>query len=74
MSRELSARLVVQYNDRYNSWDVDPLITYRINPFSIFYIGSTNDFRELNPIDDGRNGWALTSRQYFLKLQYLFRI
>ncbi|UCH85040.1 MAG: hypothetical protein JSW50_04950, partial [Candidatus Latescibacterota bacterium] len=74
MTRRLSARLVLQYNDRYNSWDVDPLITYRINPFSIFYIGSTNDFRELNPIDDGRTGWTLTSRQYFLKLQYLFRI
>jgi hypothetical protein len=74
VSRELSARLILQYNDRYNSWDVDPLITYRINPFSIFYIGSTNDFRDLNPLDDGRNGWTLTSRQYYLKLQWLFRL
>ncbi|MEJ2722518.1 MAG: DUF5916 domain-containing protein [bacterium] len=74
VSRALSARVVLQYNDRYNSWDVDPLISYRINPFSIFYIGSTNDFRNLNHADDGREGWTLTGRQYFMKLQWLFRL
>ena len=27
-SRELSMRVVVQYNDRYNTWDFDPLRAY----------------------------------------------
>ncbi|UCG52974.1 MAG: carbohydrate binding family 9 domain-containing protein [Candidatus Latescibacterota bacterium] len=74
VTRELSARVVLQYNDRYDGWDFDPLITYRLNPFSIFYIGSTHDFRDLNPIDHGREGWTLTNRQYFLKIQYLFQL
>ncbi len=74
MLRELSARLVLQYNDRYDSWDVDPLVTYQINPFSIFYVGAARDYQDLSLEEDGRQGWTLTNRQYFLKLQYLFRI
>jgi hypothetical protein len=80
LTRELSARLVVQYNDSANpwgswqAWDTDPLITYRINPFSIFYIGSTHDYRDLNQQDHGREGWTLTDRQYFMKVQYLFQL
>jgi hypothetical protein len=74
LSRELSARLVLQYNDRYNSWDIDPLITYRINSLSVFYIGSTQNYRDMNPLEDGRDGWMLTNRQYFLKFQYLIRL
>jgi hypothetical protein len=72
--RELSARLIVQYNDRFDSWDVDPLITYRINPFSIFYVGSTRDYRRFDGEEDPLDGWALARRQYFMKVQYLFQL
>lgn len=71
--RELSARLVVQYNDSRDIWEVDPLITYRLSPLSIFYIGSTQDYRDLSLEDDGIEGWKLTDRQYFLKMQYLLQ-
>ncbi len=71
--RELSARLVIQHNDRYNTWDVDPLIAYRLSPLSVFYVGSTRDYRNLTLEEDGREGWTLTDRQYFLKLQYLLQ-
>lgn len=74
ISRELSTRLIMQYNDRWDAWDVDPLVTYRLNPFSIFYIGSTRDYRDLSFEEDGRDGWTLTDRQYFLKVQYLFQL
>lgn len=89
LSRELSVRLVLQYNDRRslrwddndekyykttNSWDIDPLITYRLNPFTVLYVGSTHDFRDLALEEDGRDGWTQTGRQYFMKLQYLFQI
>ena len=73
-SREFSLRLVTQYNDRHDRWDVDPLLTYRINSLTVFYIGSTHRYRDLVLEDDGRSGWALADRQFFLKLQYLFQI
>jgi hypothetical protein len=73
-SRELSARLVVQYNKFDRIWEADPLVTYRLNPFSIFYVGSTRDYRDLDPVEYGIKGWRLTDRQYFIKLQYLFQI
>jgi len=74
VTRELSTRFVVQYNDFAQRWEFDPLITYRLNPLSIFYIGSTMDREDLNLADDGRQGWHLTHRQYFMKLQYLFQL
>lgn len=74
LSRELSMRLVTQYNDRYNTLDVDPLITYRINSLTMFYVGSTHDYRDFTYAEDAREGWDLTERQFFMKLQYLFQI
>lgn len=74
LSREFSLRLITQYNDRYRTWDIDPLLTYRINSLTVFYIGSTRRYRNLTLIDDGLDGWNMTDRQYFVKLQYLFRI
>jgi len=79
VNRALSLRLVMQYNDRsfygdhYKSWDIDPLITYKINPFSVFYIGSTHDISKIFDQQDQRNEWKQSSRQFFMKLQYLFR-
>ncbi len=74
VSRELALRLVVQYDDFDETWEADPLVTYRLNPFSIFYVGSTRDYAPLDPDHDGLRDWRLTDRQYFMKLQYLFQI
>lgn len=74
VSRRLSLRLISQYNDRWNSWDVDPLIAYRVNSLSVFYLGSTHDYRDLSLAEDGAEGWTLTERQFFLKFQYLFQL
>ncbi len=74
MTREFSLRLVSQYNDRYRTWDVDPLLTYQINSLTLFYFGSTHDYRVYDYEMDGRDGSDLTGRQFFMKLQYLFRI
>jgi len=73
-TRELFVRLVVQYNDFWERWDVDPLLTYRLNPFSLFYIGSTYDYNYLYSYSDQRDRWMLSQRQYFVKLQYLFQL
>ena len=68
-TRELSTRLVVQYNDFSGQLDVEPLVSYRLNPFSIFYVGSTHDFVDF----DGPYGLTETGRQIFFKFQYLIR-
>lgn len=84
MSRQLSLRLVVEYENYRElgcntdeQWSIDPLLTFRLNPFSIFYVGSAYDY-ETKPKTDC-NGTVsdsnqLTSRQFFMKLQYLFQI
>jgi hypothetical protein len=99
--RNLSLRLVVQYNDarelagfevvdetlvsvyyETKAWSVDPLLTLRLSAFSMFYVGSTQNYQDMDAwqVDnDGGlpsrfSGNRLTSRQFFMKLQYLFQI
>ncbi len=68
-TRELFVRLVAQYDQFYDRFDIEPLIYYKLNPFSIFYIGSTLDYNYYS-----ENNWRNTQRQYFVKFQYLFQI
>lgn len=73
-TRRLSVRLVNEYDAFSDAWGVDPLITYRINPFSVFYVGATYDylrFEELTTPGE-QPGTKLQTRQFFVKLQYLF--
>lgn len=83
-NRELSLRLVLQYNDfripdfgvSSRQWDIDPLITYRLSSFSVFYVGSTSNYRgyETTSINSAHQiDWKLSRRQFFMKLQYLFQ-
>jgi len=78
LSRELSMRLITQYDDFYKRWDIDPLVTYRISPFTLFYVGTTYDYRSMDKCDmDGKilaTSMRLCSRQFFMKLQYLFQV
>jgi hypothetical protein len=74
-TRELSARLVAEYDGFDDVVRFEPLITYRINPFSVFYAGSSHRFD--NPETDiGTTGHQLrpTDRQFFAKFQYLFQV
>ena len=73
-NKQLSIRLVVQYNDNGDNWDIDPLLTYRLSPFSMIYFGSTHDITQLNGDQPAQKTWKQTSQQFFMKLQYLFRI
>jgi hypothetical protein len=75
-TRELSVRLVVQYDDYYRQWDIDPLLTYRLSSFSVFYVGSTFDYNEyftVNSNETINSQWKQSQRQFFMKLQYLFQ-
>ena len=72
-NRELSFRLVVQYDDFDQAWDIDPLLTYRVSSFSVLYVGSAYDYANLVVEPDPQSRWKMTSRQFFVKLQYLFQ-
>jgi hypothetical protein len=56
-------------------WEFDPLLTYRLNSFSVFYLGSTHDLRDFNAAyADRGTDFQLTDRQFFTKIQYLLQI
>jgi len=77
----------VRYNRAQKNWNIFPLLTYRINPFTIFYVGMTGNYNDLGQsafdgyytpeyYDYNRNidrDWSLDNRQFFMKLQYLFQ-
>jgi len=66
-TRQLMARLVTQYDDFDSNFDIEPLLSYKLNPFTIFYIGSTHAYEQF----DGHDGITQTEQQFFLKFQYL---
>lgn len=72
-SQALNLRLIFQYNSFDHIFDVNPLISYKLNPFTIFYIGSTHTYSDLE-VPNSPSKYTLSGRQYFLKLQYLWRL
>ena len=73
-SRRFMLRAIVQYNDFRESFEVDPLLTYRINPFTAFYVGSTHDYITFDRNGDDASRYLRQSqRQFFFKFQYLIR-
>lgn len=68
-SPELYIRLITQYDSFDKSVEFFPLLSYKLNPFTIFYIGSTQSLSDFgDPF-----GMRQTARQFFVKLQYLWR-
>ncbi len=63
-------RLIAQYNDFSREFELDPLFSYKLNPFSVFFIGSTHSVSDFGTLEQFRQ----TNRQFFIKFQYLFRI
>ena len=74
-NRNLFARLQFQYDQFNDAFSVDPLISYKWNPFTVLYAGSTHNFEQ---IDDGtlNNKTTLkeSSRTIFIKFQYLWQL
>lgn len=80
LGRALSARVIVQYDGFEHGLSVEPLLSYKLNAFTIFYAGSTAGWVDLDATRSPRHdpagaarGFEPVSRQYFFKLQYLFR-
>ncbi|MFW6079807.1 MAG: DUF5916 domain-containing protein, partial [Gemmatimonadota bacterium] len=68
-NRELRLRLFGQYDGFDETLGLQPLLSYELNPFSVFFVGATLDYRR----GDARDGLRARERQLFLKLQYLFK-
>jgi hypothetical protein len=72
-TRNFFLRLVVQYDSFDKRFDIDPLFSYKWNPFTIFYIGSTHDLADYGN-SPNRSRLVETNRQFFAKFQYLFKL
>ncbi|MCL7926566.1 MAG: carbohydrate binding family 9 domain-containing protein [marine benthic group bacterium] len=77
-NRELFFRVIVQWDDFGGNFSFEPLLTYRLNPFTVFYVGATSGYSDYGRRDDldlpTEAGLVQTSRQFFLKFQYLLRL
>ena len=62
-------RVIGQYDQFNKAFDFYPLFSYKLNPYTICYAGSTYSL-----VDYSQSyGVRMTARQFFLKLQYLIR-
>jgi hypothetical protein len=68
-SSELFARFICQYDQFAKQLHLDPLISFKLNPFTVCYVGSNHNFTKF----DEPYGLTKTVRQYFVKLQYLWQ-
>lgn len=73
-SKNLFTRLIVQYDSFGEQLQVYPLLYYKANPFTKFYIGMTDYLNYYDqPGLNGYRGFKQTDRQFFVKFQYLIR-
>ncbi len=76
-SREWFLRLVAQYDSFRRSLTLEPLLSYRINAFSAIYLGSSHRAQDVELTGGGappyRTEFREDQRQFFFKVQYLFR-
>lgn len=77
-TRELFLRFVLQYDDFDGVVNVEPLLSYELNPFTVFYVGANVngqdfDHKSFDPLDRTGDGFEPTSWQYFFKFQYFYR-
>lgn len=73
LNKDITIRLISEYNSFSGSLYLNPLASYKPNPFTIFYFGFTDMFNDVET-PNGQPKFVLTDRQFFLKIQYLFRM
>ena len=77
--KDFSLRIITEYSSADKYFYINPLISYRPNPFTIFYFGFTHQYNNLELPSSASNyypdsKYTLSTRQFFLKFQYLFRL
>ena len=66
-------RVLVQYDMFSRVFNVDPLLSYKWNPYTILFIGASQNISELTNAA-GFSNYVETNRQFFLKFQYLWSL
>jgi Domain of unknown function (DUF5916)/Carbohydrate family 9 binding domain-like len=69
-SREWFMRLVLRYGGGSRDVSIEPLLSYKMNPFTIFYLGAAHRRVDLNMGTD----YSPSSYYLFAKFQYLFKV
>ncbi len=71
---KLYTRLISEYDSFNEEFQFYPLVSYKANPFTKFYIGMTSYITNFDePGTSGFRNYHQTSRQFFVKFQYLIR-
>ncbi|MBI5403170.1 MAG: carbohydrate binding family 9 domain-containing protein [Ignavibacteriae bacterium] len=73
IDKNFALRLITQYDSFSGNFNFNPLFSFKLNPFSIFYVGSTFNYDDITN-SNGVPRYTLSGRQYFLKFQYLWRM
>ena len=79
-TKSLFLRLVTEYVDSAKYVQIDPLLSYKINPFTVFFVGSSHSMMEYQDDPDTKEieiqneRYREASRVFFVKFQYLFRV
>jgi hypothetical protein len=68
-TKRLFIRMISQYDSFNNEIQLYPLIYYKVNPFTVFYAGMTDYMDKFDPPYD----YKRTTREFFVKFQYLIR-
>jgi hypothetical protein len=73
-SRHLFFRLIAQYNTFTKQIQIYPLLYYKLNPFTKFYIGMTDNLQHVDRFEPSRvSAYRQINREFFIKVQYLIR-
>ena len=74
-NRNLFFRLVTQYDSFNDGFTCDPLISYKWNPFTALFLGTNHAFEQIqiSPLSN-QTELKESSRQIFLKFQYLWQM
>lgn len=75
LTRRAFLRLVTEYDEFDRRLVLEPLFTYRLDPFSFFFVGASYEFEDSptgpTAVAGASDGRRLRSRQLFAKFQYL---
>ncbi|HMQ69889.1 MAG TPA: DUF5916 domain-containing protein [Ignavibacteria bacterium] len=66
-------RVLFQYDMFSRIFNVDPLLSYKWNPYTILFVGASQNVSELTN-EAGFSSYVDTDRQIFMKFQYLWSL
>jgi hypothetical protein len=75
-SQRMLVRNITQYDTDDKTFDLNLLMTYRVNAGTAFYVGYDDHYQQgerIDPLLFPNRDWQRTNRAVFTKLQYLFR-